>query len=83
VRQAHVVTRASGAQQTFAQWQFKAGRTHPLAGDQVLLVMLQLAPGIVAARATAQLSAEVTTSLGPVRGFLPQTEQQRFTWVLH
>ncbi len=78
-----MVTRASGAQQTFAQWQFKAGRTHPLAGDQVLLVMLQLAPGIVAARATAQLSAEVTTSLGPVRGFLPQTEQQRFTWVLH
>ena len=82
VRQTHVVTRASGVQQTFAQWQFKAGKTHPLEGDQVLLVMLQLAPGVVAARASAQLSAEVATSLGPLRGFLPQTEQQRFSWVL-
>lgn len=83
VRQAHVVTRASGVQQTFAQWEFKAGATHPLVGDQIMLVMLQLAPNTITARASAQLSAEVTTSLGPVRGFLPQTEQQRFTWVLH
>ncbi len=82
VRQAHVVTRASGAQQTFAQWQFKAGATHPLEGDQIMLVMLQLAPGVAAARASAQLSAEVATNYGPVRGLLPQTEQQRFTWVL-
>ena len=82
VRQVHVVTRASGAQQTFAQWQFKAGSTHPLEGDQIMLVMLQLAPDVVAARASAQLSAEVATNYGPVRGLLPQTEAQRFTWVL-
>lgn len=82
VRQAHVVTRASGAQQTFAQWEFKAGATHPLEGDQIMLVMLQLAPGVVAARASAQLSAEVASNYGLLRGFLPQTEQQRFTWVL-
>lgn len=81
-RQAHVVTRASGVQQTFAQWQFKAGKTHPLEGDQVMLVMLLLAPGVAAAEAIAQLSAEVATKYGPVRGFLPQTEHYKFRWTL-
>jgi hypothetical protein len=82
VKQALVVTKVDGLGESYARWTFTARPAHPLTGSQEVYVVVELPPGVEAARASAQLSAEVANPLGPFKGLLPQTEQARFSWVL-
>ena len=77
----HIITTASGQQQTYARWIFEPGSTQPLVGDQRLKVELRV-PASGRVRARAFLSVELANALGPIKGLLPQDEQHRFNWVL-
>lgn len=77
----HIITIASGVQQTYARWTFEPGSTQPLVGDQRVRVELRV-PASGRVRARAALSVELATAYGPLKGLLPQDEQHRFNWVL-
>lgn len=77
----HIITIASGVQQTYARWTFEPGNTQPLVGDQRVRVELRV-PASGRVRARAALSVEVANALGPLKGLLPQAEQHHFNWVL-
>jgi len=82
VRQAMPVITADGVGESVARWVFQSRPAHPLIGSQSAFVVVELPPGVEAARASLLLSAEVTTRLGPVRGLLPEAERERLSWVL-
>ncbi len=82
VKQAVPVTAADGVGESAARWVFSAQRAHPLLGSQIVFATVELPPGVEAARASVQLTAEVETNFGLVRGLLPEEERQSKSWVL-
>jgi|CXWL01.1.fsa_nt_gi hypothetical protein len=82
VRQAVPVITADGVGESVARWVFQSRPAHPLIGSQSAYVVVELPPGVAAARASLLLSAEVTTRFGPMRGLLPEDERERLSWVL-
>jgi hypothetical protein len=82
LRQAVPVVIADGVGESMARWVFAARPAHPLVGSQSVYAVVELPPGVEAARVSLHLSAEVTTRLGPVRGLLPETEREQLNWVL-
>jgi hypothetical protein len=82
LRQAAPVITADGIGEHTARWVVVARPAHPLTGSQTVYIIVELPPGVPAARASLQLSAEVTTRFGPVRGLLPETERASLSWVL-
>jgi len=73
---------ADGIGESIARWAFVSGRAHPLVGSQLVYAILEMSAGTSAARASLTLSAEVVTSLGPIRGILPKEASDRLSWVL-
>jgi hypothetical protein len=73
---------ADGIGESIARWVFVSGRAHPLVGSQIVYAVLGLPAGTSAARASLHLSAEVATSLGPIRGILPKEASEQLSWVL-
>lgn len=81
-RQAVPVIVADGIGESTVRWVFEARKAHPLVGSQSTYVVVQLPPGVEAARASLYLSILVGTRIGPVRGILPQNVQERLSFVL-
>jgi hypothetical protein len=73
---------ADGIGESIARWLFVSGRAHPLVGSQLVYAILEMPAGKSAARASLHLSAEVATSLGPIRGILPREASEHLSWVL-
>ncbi len=73
---------ADGIGESIARWVFVSGPAHPLVGSQLVYAILELPAGTSAARASLHLSAEVATSLGPIRGILPKEASGQLSWVL-
>lgn len=73
---------ADGIGESIARWVFVSGRAHPLVGSQLVYAILEMPAETSAARASLQLSAEVATSLGPIRGILPKEANKELSWVL-
>ena len=73
---------ADGIGESIARWVFVSGRSHPLVGSQTVYAVLELPSGTSAARASLHLSAEVATSLGPIRGILPKEAKEHLSWTL-
>jgi len=82
LKQSIPVLTADGIGESVARWVFIAGSTHPLVGSQVVYAILELPPGVEAARVSLLLSAEVEMRFGLLRGRLPETERARLSWVL-
>ncbi len=82
LKQAVPVITADGVGESVARWVFQSRPAHPLLGSQSAYVVVELPPGVEAARASLLLSAEVTTRFGPMRGLLPEAERDRLSWVL-
>ena len=82
LKQAVPVIVADGVGESTARWVFESRPTHPLLGSQSAYVIIELPPGVDAARATLHLSAEVGTRLGPARYLLPQEQRERLSFVL-
>ena len=80
--QAAPVITAYGLGESTLRWEFESRPAHPLLGSQSAYAIVELPPGVEAARASLQLSVEVETRLGPVRGLLPETEQAKLSFVL-
>ena len=82
VKQSAPVITAYGIGESTARWVFESRPAHPLLGSQSAYAVVELPPGVEAARASLQLSAEVATRYGPVRGLIKETEQARLSFVL-
>jgi len=73
---------ADGIGESIARWVFASGGAHPLVGSQIVYAILEMPAGTSSARASLQLSAEVATSLGPIRGILPKEAKEHLSWTL-
>ncbi len=73
---------ADGIGENAAHWAFAVRSATPLAGSQIVYALVELMPGVEAARASLQLVAEIETPFGPVRGLLPSSQRLALTWVL-
>lgn len=82
LKQAVPVVTADGVGESAARWVFQARPAHPLIGSQLTYAVVELPPGVEAARASLGLSAEVETRFGPLRGLLPEPERARLSWLL-
>jgi len=82
LREITSVISADGIGESTARWVFTARRSHLLIGSQLVYAIVELPNDGTKYHATVQLSAEVTTSFGPVRGLLPKTEQTKFRYLL-
>jgi len=82
LREITSVISADGIGESTARWIFTARRSHPVTGSQVVYATVELPTDGTQYDVMVQLSAEVTTSFGLVRGLLPKTEQRRFDWRL-
>jgi hypothetical protein len=54
----------------------------PLVGSQLAYTTIELPPGVAAARASVQLSADVASGFRSALGFLPERDSARLSWVL-
>ena len=82
LRQSILTVAADGKGENAAHWAFAVRSTSPFAGSQVMYTLVELLPGVEAARASLQLVAEIETPYGPVRGLLPSSQRTALTWVL-
>lgn len=82
LKQAVPVIVADGVGESTARWVFESRPTHPLLGSQSAYVIVELPPGVDAARASLLLSAEVGTRLGPARYLLPKEQREQLSFVL-
>jgi len=73
---------ADGIGESIVRWVFVSGHAHPLVGSHIVYAILELPVGTSAARASLHLSAEVATSLGPIRGILPKEAEEHLSWTL-
>ncbi|MBI3241847.1 MAG: hypothetical protein HYZ49_06080 [Chloroflexi bacterium] len=82
LRQNILAVTADGLGENAAHWAFAVRSTTPLAGSQATYIIVELMPGVEAARASLQLVAEIDTPYGPVRGLLPSSQRNALSWVL-
>lgn len=76
------VSLAEGIGTSTARWVLSPSLACPLSGNQEVYAVVELPPGVLGARVTIHLLAEVVTSIGPVRGFLPRIEHAALGWAL-
>ncbi len=81
-REAQAIITADGIGESTARWTFKAHPAAPLSGSQIVYAIVELPKSVTATRVTVQLSAEVTTKFGLIRGLLPTTNQDERRWIL-
>lgn len=81
-RDAKAIITADGIGENTARWIFQAHPAVPLKGSQIVYAIVELPRGVTATRINVQLSAEVTTKFGLVRGLLPKTNQDERRWIL-
>ena len=82
IKQAKVVIEAEGTGQSQARWLFESHATRPLVGDTSVYVIVELPPGVDAARATMHLRAEVKSRFKVASYFVPEEERERLSVVL-
>ena len=82
IKQAVPVVVAEGVGESAARWEFVSRPAHPLVGAQTTYIVVELPPGVNAARAEMRLTADVQTRLGRVLFMPPQTETARWNYVL-
>jgi len=82
VTQAAPVITVDGIGESFARWVFAAHAARPLVGSQLAYATIELPPGVAAARASVQLSADVASGFRSALGFLPERDSARLSWVL-
>ena len=82
LRQAAPVITVDGIGESFARWVFAAHSARPLVGSQLAYATIELPPGVAAARASVQLSADVASGFRSALGFLPERDSARLSWVL-
>lgn len=82
LRQSIMTATADGVGENAAHWAFAVRSASPLAGSQIMYAIVELMPGVEAARASLQLVAEIETPYGPVRGLLPSSQRNALSWVL-
>ena len=82
LKQAVPVIVADGLGESTARWVFESRPAQPFVGSQSTYVIVELPPGVDAARASLHLSAEIGTRLGPARYLLPQEQRERLSFVL-
>ena len=76
------VITADGIGESTARWVFASRPAHPLVGSQIVYAVVQLPPGVEAARVSLMLNAEMTTGLGPIKGLLPEDKACDLSWTL-
>lgn len=81
-RNAKAIVTADGIGENTARWTFNAHSAAPLTGSQIVYAIVELPKTITATRVTVQVSAEVTTGFGLIRGLLPTTNQDQRRWIL-
>jgi hypothetical protein len=82
-RKAQAVITADGIGENTARWTFQAHPTTPLIGSQIVYATVELPRSTTTTCVTVQISAEVTTKFGLVRGLLPKTDRDRHRWTLN
>ncbi len=82
LRRVFPVITADGVGESTARWVFASRPAHPLVGSQIVYAIVQLPPGVEAARVSLFLSAEITTGFGPIKGLLPKDEACDLSWML-
>jgi len=83
LKQTAPVSAAEGKGQSIIRWSFSMRPTHPIGGQQLMYAIVELPSGMPSVRVVVHLIADVTTNLGPVRGFLPKTEHAALGWALN
>jgi hypothetical protein len=81
-REARAIITADGIGESTARWIFNQHPATPLTGSQIVYAIVELPKSVTATRVTVQLSAEVTTRFGLIRGLLPTTNQDQRRWIL-
>jgi hypothetical protein len=76
------VITADGIGESTARWVFASRPAHPLVGSQIVYAIVQMPPGVDAARVSLFLNAEMTTRFGPIKGLLPKDEACDLGWTL-
>jgi hypothetical protein len=75
LRRVFPVITADGIGESTARWVFASRPAHPLVGSQIVYAIVQLPPGVEAARVSLFLNAEMTTGFGPIKGLLPKIQE--------
>lgn len=76
------VITADGIGESTARWVFASRPAHPLVGSQIVYAIVQLPPGVEAAKVSLFLNAEMTTGFGPMKGLFPKDEACDLSWTL-
>lgn len=82
LRRVFPVITADGIGESTARWVFVTRPAHPLEGSQIVYAIVQLPPGVEAARVSLYLNAEIATAFGPIKGLLPKDESCDMSWTL-
>ncbi len=82
IKQAKVVIASEGTGSSAARWLFESHATRPLVGDTSVYVIVELPPGVEAARATLHLRAEVKDRFNVASYFVPEEQRERLSVVL-
>jgi hypothetical protein len=67
-----------GIGESTARWVFVSRPAHPLVGSQIVYAIVQMPPGVEAAKVRLFLNAEI----GRFKGFLPKDEECDMIWTL-
>jgi hypothetical protein len=78
LRRAFPVIITYGIGESTARWVFVSRPAHPLVGSQIVYAMVQMPPGVEAAKVRLFLNAEI----GRFKGFLPKDEECDMIWTL-
>ncbi len=73
------VITAEGIGESTARWLFTAHPSHPLVGSRTVFAIVELPPGVPAARASIQLMAKGKRGL---LGLFTEEQRESLSWVL-